>query len=229
MTTPAPGSNPLDNAIFRLRFPRSIGAYNTYAEVQAVVDTLADREFPVENTMIVGTDLKLIERVTGRRTWGRVIGGGIASGVWMGLFIGLLMSLVFPGSIVTTVLMAILLGIVFFTIWAAIGYATSGGRRDFTSMTATIPMQYELLVEHSFADRARQVLAEAGGHSPAPAPDAPTGPAAQATAPSAAGNPASGSTTPERPTRPRPDFGRPAGPQDAAPQDSDRNGPAPRA
>ncbi|UYG17001.1 hypothetical protein BRM3_00750 [Brachybacterium huguangmaarense] len=176
----SPQNSPLDNQLFRLKFPRSLGAYGTYAEVQAVVDTLADHEFPVENTMIVGTDLKLIERVTGRRTWGRVIGGGVLSGLWMGLFVGILFSL-FTAQVLTTVVMSMLMGIVFFTIWSAISYAMSGGRRDFTSMTATIPMQYELLVEHSHADRAREILGAAGtgpaafagggyAGTPAPAP-----------------------------------------------------------
>ena len=33
---------------------------------QKAVDYLADNEFPVENCLIVGTDLKQMERVTGR-------------------------------------------------------------------------------------------------------------------------------------------------------------------
>ena len=42
--------------------------------------------------MIVGTELKQVERVTGRLTTGRVALGGLLSGVWMGLFIGLIFS-----------------------------------------------------------------------------------------------------------------------------------------
>lgn len=175
----SPQNSPLDSQAFRLKFPRSLGTYGTYAEVQAVVDTLADQDFPVQNAMIVGTDLKLIERVTGRRSWGRVLGGGVLSGLWMGLFIGILFSL-FTAQLLTTVLMSMLMGIVFFTIWSAISYALSGGRRDFTSMTATIPMQYELLVEHSHADRAREILGSVGtapmpsaSGAPVPVPDRP--------------------------------------------------------
>ena len=52
-------------------------------------------------------------------------------------------------SNVLVVLTSVLLGIVFFTVWSVIGYAMSGGKRDFTSMVAMIPMQYELLVETS--------------------------------------------------------------------------------
>jgi hypothetical protein len=175
MTQPQQQPSPLTARLYKLEYPRSLGTYSTYAEVQAVVDALADAEFPVENTMIVGTDLKLMERVTGRRTWGKVLRNGALSGVWMGLFIGLLLAL-FSGHLVQTVISGVLFGVVFFTIWSAISYAATGGNRDFTSMTATIPMQYELMVEHSHAQAARSILLEAGATPPGPAaPQAPSG------------------------------------------------------
>ncbi|GAA1329101.1 hypothetical protein GCM10009592_17920 [Brachybacterium rhamnosum] len=175
----SPQHSPLTQRLYDLEYPRSLGVYSTYAEVQAVVDALADRQFPVQNTMIVGTDLKLIERVTGRRTWGKVIGQGVLSGVWMGLFIGLILMFLNPGGSVAAVVSSVLLGIIFFTVWAVIGYAMTGGKRDFTSMTATIPMQYELMVEHSHAEQARRVLAEAGVN-PGPATGRSSVPPAQA-------------------------------------------------
>ncbi|MDN6398826.1 MAG: hypothetical protein L0K01_00005 [Brachybacterium sp.] len=160
-------ASPLTARLYDLEYPRSLGVYNTYHEVQSVVDTLADKQFPVQSTLIVGTDLKLMERVTGRRTWPKVISQGALSGLWMGLFLGLLLLLLSPGSI-AIVLTSVLLGIVFFTVSSVIGYAMSGGRRDFTSMTSTIPMQYELLVEHKHAAQAQRILAESGA-APAPA------------------------------------------------------------
>ena len=166
-------ASPLTARLYDLEYPRSLGVYSTYQEVQSVVDTLADREFPVQSTLIVGTDLKLMERVTGRRTWPKVIGQGVLSGLWMGLFLGLLFMLITPGDLMI-VISSVLMGIVFFTVWSVIGYAMTGGKRDFTSMTATIPMQYELLVEHKHAEQARQILAETGAgpvQTPAPAPE----------------------------------------------------------
>src|SRR3712207_8985496 len=38
---------------------------------------------------IIGSDLRMVERVTGRLSWGRAIGAGAASGAWFGLFVGL--------------------------------------------------------------------------------------------------------------------------------------------
>ena len=76
-----------------LEFPQSLGVYDEYAQAQKVVDYLSDQEFPVENCMIVGTELKQVERVTGRLTTGRVALGGLLSGAWLGLFVGLIISL----------------------------------------------------------------------------------------------------------------------------------------
>ncbi|MGP9539559.1 general stress protein [Brachybacterium sp. AOP43-C2-M15] len=171
MSQPLQNSSPLTARLYDLEYPRSLGVYSTYQEVQSVVDTLADNSFPVQSTLIVGTDLKLMERVTGRRTWPRVLGQGVLSGLWMGLFLGLLLLLITPGNFMV-VLTSILLGIIFFTVWSAVGYAMTGGKRDFTSMTATIPMQYELLVEHKHAEQARKILAEFGA-APASMPAAP--------------------------------------------------------
>src|SRR4051794_33071009 len=87
-----------------LEFPQSLGVYDKYEQAQRAVDFLSDHEFPVENCMIVGTELKQVERVTGRLTTGRVAVGGLLSGVWMGLFIGLIFSFFGTGSALAGVL-----------------------------------------------------------------------------------------------------------------------------
>src|SRR5699024_1916015 len=167
MSQPPAAASPLNTRLYNLEYPRSLGVYSTYQEVQAVVDTLADNAFPVQRTMIVGTDLKLMERVTGRKTWGKVIGQGVLSGLWMGLFLGLLLMFISQSSL-AIVVTSVLMGIVFFTVWSAVGYAMTVGKRDFTSVVATIPMQYELMVEHTNAEEARRILAEAGAAPPQP-------------------------------------------------------------
>ena len=75
--------------------------------------------------MIVGTDLKRIERITGRLTTGRVALGGLLSGVWLGLFVGLVLSLFADGgsSFLATILATMLFGALFGVIWALVGYA----------------------------------------------------------------------------------------------------------
>ncbi|AXK47235.1 general stress protein [Brachybacterium saurashtrense] len=230
-------ASPLTARLYDLEYPRSLGVYSTYQEVQSVVDTLADEQFPVQSTLIVGTDLKLMERVTGRKTWPGVILQGARSGLVMGLFMGLLLWLLNPGNLMI-VLPALVLGIVFFTVSAVVGYAMTGGRRDFTSMTATIPMQYELLVEHKHAAQARQILAASGAapaslRSPAPMPSPQTAPTpvhpgtgAPDHGADAAGAPGAAPAPPQRAHRPS--FGRPAAAPEAGSSPAEPSAARPR-
>src|SRR5262245_33571696 len=49
----------------------TVATYETYAEAQRAVDYLSDNGFPVQHTAIIGTDLRLVETVTGRLTIAR--------------------------------------------------------------------------------------------------------------------------------------------------------------
>ena len=70
-----------------------VGSYDGYEQAQAAVDYLSDEKFPVENVTIIGSDLRMIEKVTGRLTQGRAIAAGAAGGAWWGLFVGLLLGI----------------------------------------------------------------------------------------------------------------------------------------
>ena len=118
--------------------------------------------------MIVGTDLKRVERITGRLTTGRVLLGGALSGVWLGLFIGLVLALFAEGSVAAMVLSAVAFGAFFGAVWAVVGYAATRGRRDFSSVTPVVATRYEVLVEHKVAAQAREVLARLPGALPDP-------------------------------------------------------------
>jgi hypothetical protein len=151
-------------ARLNLEYPMSLGTFEKYEEAQKLVDTLSDKEFPVQNCLIVGTDLKQLERITGRLTWGRVLLGGALSGVWLGLFVGLIFALFAPqgGNVIQIVLSTVLFGALFGLAWAAGTYALTGGQRDFSSVSLIVPSKYEVLVEHKFAQQARDILGGAG-------------------------------------------------------------------
>lgn len=147
------------SSIFELEFPQSVGIYSTYAEAQRAVDFLADEKFEVRNLAIVGTDLKSVERVLGRRSWGTVIGQGVQSGISTGLLVGLVFVLFGkPSSVLALLLVALAIGIGLGVAFAALGYALSGGKRDFTSVTQTVATKYEVLCEHKLAAQAREML-----------------------------------------------------------------------
>ena len=158
---------PRPTQIFSLDYPQSLGTYDEYAAAQKAVDYLSDNEFPVQNCLIVGTDLKQIERVTGRLTYGRVAAAGAASGAWLGLFVGVLFAVFSTkNSGAATILSTVLMGIVFGLVWALLGYAATRGQRDFSSVKQVVATKYEVLVEHKFLAKAQELLAKMPGRDP---------------------------------------------------------------
>ena len=143
-----------------------VGQYATYEEAQRAVDHLADSDFPVRDVTIVGVDLMLVERVIGRLTWGRVLASGAASGAWFGLFVGLLLSLFSPESSFVPILVGLGSGIVFGLVFAAVTYAASRGRRDFTSASQMVAGRYDVLCQPRNAEKARELLAKLAMGSP---------------------------------------------------------------
>ena len=163
-----PAGTPGSRSALALQFPQSLGVYDDYADAQRAVDYLSDEGFPVQNCMIVGTDLKQVERVTGRLTTGRVALGGALSGLWLGLFVGLIFSLFGTGDALAVILSTAVFGVFFGVIWAMVGYAATRGRRDFTSIQQVVATKYEVLVEHKYAAEGRALLANLPGGRPDP-------------------------------------------------------------
>ena len=141
----------------------TIARYGEYADAQRAVDRLSDDGFPVEQLDIVGSDLKLVERVTGRLTKARAAGAGALSGSWIGLLIGVLLGLFTTGH---TWLGMIAAGVVFGALWgAAFGFAAHAatrGRRDFSSVRGLTAGYYDLIARGASSERARVMLGQAG-------------------------------------------------------------------
>lgn len=138
-----------------------VGSYDSYEQAQAAVDYLSDEKFPVENVTIIGSDLKMIEKVTGRLTWGRALAAGAAAGAWWGLFVGLLLGIFSSdgGNWLASVLSGLLIGVVFGALFGGMGYAATQGRRDFTSTSRIAASRYDVMCEPSRAEEARAQLA----------------------------------------------------------------------
>ncbi|MFF4879452.1 general stress protein [Micromonospora sp. NPDC000668] len=136
----------------------SLGSYPTYAQAQQVVDCPADHPFEVGTAQIIGSDLRLVEQITGRLTWPRALLSGAASGAWFGVFVGLLLGVLSTIAFVRAMALGLAWGALFGMAFAAAGYALTGGHRDFTSRSATVPSRFEVLVAAGYGDRARTVL-----------------------------------------------------------------------
>ena len=114
----------------------TVASYDSYSLAQAAVDRLSDEGYPVEDLDIVGSELRLIERVTGRLTRARALLVGAAGGAWMGLLVGLLLG--FAAHVATR------------------------GKRDFASTSSIEARRYDLIARGGNAERARVMLGRAG-------------------------------------------------------------------
>ncbi|WP_243106938.1 MULTISPECIES: general stress protein [Actinomyces] len=132
-----------------------IASFATYAEAQHAVDALSDEGFPVQYLAIVGTDLRQVERITGRMSWGRAIASGAGSGLWIGIFFGVMMQLFNPSNSGIPLVACVLMGVVWGILFQVISYALTRGRRDFTSISQVIASRYSIIAAQDAREAAR--------------------------------------------------------------------------
>ena len=141
----------------------TVGSYDDYEGAQAAVDRLSDSGFPVEHLDIIGSDLRMVERVTGRLTTGRAAMAGVASGAWFGLFIALLLGLFTNSGWLGILITGVLVGAVWGGLFGALGHAATRGRRDFSSMRTLAAAHYDVIARDGMAQQARDLLAQPPG------------------------------------------------------------------
>lgn len=178
MTSPSPlgGRN-------RMLFPtlprgEVVATFDTYMAAQEAVDVLARADFPVDKVSIVGSDLKSVERVTGKLTWGRVALAGAASGAWLGIFFGLLLVIFSPTVSFAFVIAAVLIGAGFGMLFGIVSYAINRRRKDYTSVMQVLATSYSVLVDSDLGNRARNLLQGGATEQPQAAAPHPSDPPA---------------------------------------------------
>lgn len=140
---------------------RPVETYRSYAQAQRAVDYLSDQGFPVGGTLIMGVDLRTVERVLGRLTYLRAAARGAVGGAWFGLLIGLFLGIFTPGafSLFALVLWGLIWGAIAGAVFGLISHAMTGGERDFLSTSSLTAERYEVLVENPYVERAHELLA----------------------------------------------------------------------
>lgn len=146
----------------------TIATYETYEQAQRAVDFLSDEGFPVQNVIIVGNGLRMVERVTGRLDRNRAASTGAMAGAWWGLFIGVMLTLFTPEAQngLLVILATAIAGAVFGAVMGMIGHAMTGGKRDFTSSSSVVATTYDLLCAHAESVRALDLLARLNPRGP---------------------------------------------------------------
>jgi hypothetical protein len=136
----------------------TVGSYTSYLDAQKAVDYLADQQFPVQLVSIVGNELKMVERVTGRLSYPRVALSGALSGMWFGLFVGVMLSFFSPTGGAFSIITSVLMGAAFFMLFGIVTYAMQRGKRDFTSTSQVVASNYDVIVAFEAAQEARRLL-----------------------------------------------------------------------
>lgn len=158
----SPGS--VQNARKRLlpEIPKGeiISTYDRYEDAKHAVDVLARSQFPVQRVSIVGNDMRSVESVTGRLTYGRVAMMGAMSGAYLGLFLGLLLYIFQPDNsgILGVFIAAVAIGAGFGMLFAVISYALNRNRHGFSSVMQMVGSRYDLITDAELLHSARQVL-----------------------------------------------------------------------
>jgi hypothetical protein len=140
---------------------QTIGRYDRYEEAQRAVDHLSDTGFPVDQVEIVGSDLHLVEHVTGRLTPARAAMAGAGSGAWFGLFVGLLVGLFTTGPVwLGLVLGGAAIGAAWGALFGFFAHRATNGQRDFSSARNLVAEHYDVTVPVADEQRARTLIAQ---------------------------------------------------------------------
>lgn len=140
-----------------------VSTYDNYEDAKHAVDVLARSGFPVQQVSIVGNDVRSVERVTGRLSYGRIAWMGAMSGAYLGLFLGLLLFIFQPDNsgIAGVFFAAIVIGAGFGMLFGLLSYALNRNRRDFSSVMQMVATRYDLITEADKLHEARRLLTEA--------------------------------------------------------------------
>jgi hypothetical protein len=144
-----------------------VASFSSYREAERAVDHLADHEFPVEHTVIVGRGLRYVEQVTGRTGYGRAAFQGSLYGALVGVLIGWLFGVFDWFNPVVAAGWLALDGLWFGSLIGGfaglLGHALTRGRRDFVSIGTLAADAYDVLVDEDVADQAVALIGQMDG------------------------------------------------------------------
>ena len=147
------------DAGFRIPDGETLATFPGYTEAQALVNSLVTHGVPAQALSIVGADVTLVERVTGKIGYGRAALSSAMSGSWLGVLAGLVFVIISPTDIITPIVGGLFIGAgVGMVVGILIFTFSKGPKRLFRSMQQVIAQSYRVVVEpqqHSQAVAAR--------------------------------------------------------------------------
>lgn len=146
-----------------------LGTYSSYQQAREVVDRLATGEFDVKQVSIVGTDLRMVERVRGKLTYASVALRSAIQGALFGAMLGLLLSLVDPARAGLQILATAAIGAAIWIIMGVIGMSMRKSRGGgFDSVQQLVPTSFDVVCAFESAAQAKGILQGSSGQGSAP-------------------------------------------------------------
>lgn len=142
-----------------------MGEFSNYQEASALVDRLVSGDFAPAKISIVGSDLKLVERIRGRLGYGRVALSGAMMGFWLGLLFAVLIGAgiqvgpdgainYLPDQFFSVVVIGAGIGMLI----SILRFALARNKRSFLSSQMPVAQRYEVIVPEEDAAKAQQIL-----------------------------------------------------------------------
>ena len=136
------------DAVFRIPDGETLATYPGYPEAQALVNSLVTQGVPARALSIVGVDVTLVERVTGKIGYGRAALSSAMSGSWLGVLAGLVFVIINPTDIITPLVGGLFVGAGVGMVAGMLIFTFSQGpKRLYRSMQQVIAQSYRVVVE----------------------------------------------------------------------------------
>ena len=144
-----------------------IAEFLDYALAVDFVENLVKNDFPAAQIAIVGSDLRTVERLRGKLSYGRIALGGATTGAWMGLIIGLLFGApngtdpVDPNQLtgIESTFSAVVIGAGLGMLFNVIRFSLAKRKRGFISTSSVVASKYAVQVPSDLANQANAVPA----------------------------------------------------------------------
>jgi hypothetical protein len=136
------------DAGFRIPEGQTLATFPGYPEAQELVNALVTKGVPAQALSIVGADVTLVERVTGKIGYGRAALSSAMSGSWLGVLAGLVVVIISPTDVMTPIVGGLFVGAgVGMVVGMLIFTFSPGPKRLYRSMQQVIAQSYRVVVE----------------------------------------------------------------------------------
>lgn len=128
-----------------------VAEFSQYEEATGYVENLVKNNFPPNMILIVGSDIKSVERVRGKLSYARVAISGATTGAWMGLLVGLIFGSSATAADATSAAMgsltsSLLIGAGIGMLINVIRFSLAKRKRGFISQSSMVAAKYQVQV-----------------------------------------------------------------------------------